>query len=100
MAEPTGFAKGLKMRWGYFPGGSVVKTPCFHCRGHGFNPWSGTKIPHATAWLKKKKMRWERKGGFRDDPKVFDFSSWMAGDKGNYRRTRNLIMDMFSLQSL
>ena len=24
-----------------FPGGPVVKTPCFHCRGHGFNPWSG-----------------------------------------------------------
>ena len=21
--------------------GSVVKTPCFHCRGHRFNPWSG-----------------------------------------------------------
>ena len=23
------------------PGGLVVKAPCFHCRGHGFNPWSG-----------------------------------------------------------
>ena len=21
-----------------FPGGPVVKTPCFHCRGHGFHP--------------------------------------------------------------
>jgi len=21
-----------------FPGGPMVKTPCFHCRGHGFNP--------------------------------------------------------------
>ena len=21
-----------------FPGGTVVKTPCFHCRGHGFDP--------------------------------------------------------------
>ena len=19
----------------------MVKAPCFHCRGHGFNPWSG-----------------------------------------------------------
>ena len=27
--------------WWDFPGGPVVKTPCFHCRGHGFNPWSG-----------------------------------------------------------
>ena len=24
------------------PGGPVVKTPHFHCRGHRFNPWSGT----------------------------------------------------------
>ena len=21
------------------PGGSVVKIPCFHCRGLGFDPW-------------------------------------------------------------
>ena len=27
----------LKMR-GTFPGGPVVKTLCFHCRGHGFDP--------------------------------------------------------------
>ena len=24
-----------------FPASPVVKVPCFHCRGHGFNPWSG-----------------------------------------------------------
>ena len=24
-----------------FPGSPVVKTPCFHYRGHGFYPWSG-----------------------------------------------------------
>ena len=24
-----------------FPGGPVVRTPRFHCRGSGFNPWSG-----------------------------------------------------------
>ena len=24
-----------------FPGGPVVKTPCFHCGGHGFDPWLG-----------------------------------------------------------
>ena len=24
-----------------FPGGSVVRTPHFHCSGHGFNPWLG-----------------------------------------------------------
>ena len=24
-----------------FPGGPLVKTLCFQCRGKGFNPWSG-----------------------------------------------------------
>ena len=24
-----------------FPGGSVVRTPRFHCQGTGFDPWSG-----------------------------------------------------------
>ena len=24
-----------------FPGGPVVKTPSFHCKGRGFDPWSG-----------------------------------------------------------
>ena len=27
--------------FGDFPGGPVVRTPCFHCCGHGFDPWSG-----------------------------------------------------------
>ena len=29
-------------------GGSVVKIPCFHCRGHGLDPSWGTKIPRDT----------------------------------------------------
>ena len=28
-----------------FPGGPGVRTPCFHCRGHGSNPWSGNLNP-------------------------------------------------------
>ena len=24
-----------------FPGGSVLRAPHFHCRGHGLDPWSG-----------------------------------------------------------
>ena len=24
-----------------FPDGPVVRTPCFHCKEHGFDPWSG-----------------------------------------------------------
>ena len=26
---------------GDFPGGLVVKTLCFYCMGHGFDPWLG-----------------------------------------------------------
>ena len=26
---------------GDFPGGPATRTPHFHCRGHGFDPWSG-----------------------------------------------------------
>ena len=39
------------------PWRSMVKTPCFHCRGSGFNPWLGTKIPHTTWYSKKKKKK-------------------------------------------
>ena len=31
-----------------FPGSPVVTTPSFQCKGRRFDPWSGTKIPHAT----------------------------------------------------
>ena len=34
-------------RGGSFPGDPVVKTPRFQCRGCGFDPWMGNKIPHA-----------------------------------------------------
>ena len=30
----------IKNDW-HLPGGPEVKTPCFRCRGCGFNPWSG-----------------------------------------------------------
>ena len=38
-----------------FPGGPVVKTSRFHCKGHGFIPAQGTKIPHSTQHSQKKK---------------------------------------------
>ena len=28
-----------------FPSSLVIKTLCFHCRGHGFKPWSGNQDP-------------------------------------------------------
>ena len=40
----------------------VVRTPCFHCQGHGFNLWSG-KYDSASASKKKKKReswRWRQ----------------------------------------
>ena len=40
-----------------FPGGPVIKTPHFHCWGHGFNPWWGTKIPHVALCGQKKKKK-------------------------------------------
>ena len=30
-----------KSETGDFPGGPVVETLCFHCRGRGFDPWLG-----------------------------------------------------------
>ena len=37
-----------------FRGSPVVKTPCFHCRGYGLDPWSGNQDPTChTAWPKK-----------------------------------------------
>ena len=37
-----------------FPGGPVVKTPCFHCREHGFNLRSGKfHMLHGAAKKKK-----------------------------------------------
>ena len=35
----------LKITLRDFPGAPVVKTPSFHYRGHGFNPWSGNYDP-------------------------------------------------------
>ena len=39
-----------------FPGGSVAKTWSSPCRGPGFDPWSGNKIPYATTltWCRQK----------------------------------------------
>ena len=39
------------------PGSLVVRTPCFHCKGHGFDPWLGnyrSYMPSLAAKEKKK----------------------------------------------
>ena len=43
-------------RW-EFPGGLLVKTPCLHCRGWRFNPWSGNGDPACLAVRPKKRER-------------------------------------------
>ena len=40
----TALSPLLKLPVGDAPGGPVVRTPRFHCRGQGFDPKQGTKI--------------------------------------------------------
>ena len=40
---------------GYFPGGPVVRTRCFHCQGLGLIPGQGTKTRKPCGDQKKKK---------------------------------------------
>ena len=53
---------------GEFPGGPVVKTPCFHCHGLRFKPIKELRSHklHSTAIKKKKK----KKTGERDRREV------------------------------
>ena len=51
------------LRSGDFPGGPVVETSHFHCRGHGMGsiPGPGTDSTCHTEWPKKKKEAGEIK---------------------------------------
>ena len=40
-----------------FPGGLVVNTPGFHCRGYGFHPWSEKLRPHMLCGAKNKNKK-------------------------------------------
>ena len=41
-----------------FPGGPVVRAPCFQCRWCGFDPRSGSQDPACYAvWPKKRKEK-------------------------------------------
>ena len=51
------YKKKKEFLQGNLPGGPVVKTPHFHCRGLGFDPGWGTKIPQAAQGGQKKKKR-------------------------------------------
>ena len=43
-----------------FPGGPAVRVPCSHCRGPGFIPGGGTKLPQAVQCSQKKKKKKSR----------------------------------------
>ena len=47
----------LKWNIGNFPGGPVVKTPCFQWRGCGFDPWSGNHDLAMQRGQKQKKIK-------------------------------------------
>ena len=40
-----------------FPGGPVVRNPCFHCSRHSFSGCLGKTIPHAADAAKKNKEK-------------------------------------------
>ena len=43
-------------RFGDFPSHPVVQTPRFHCKEHGFNPWSGNQdLANLKTWPKGKR---------------------------------------------
>ena len=41
-----------------FPGSPEVKTPCPHCRGHTFDPWSGNWSLTCLCSAGKKELKW------------------------------------------
>ena len=52
-----------------FSGGPVVKTLCFHCRGCGFDPWSGNWDPACcTAQPKRKRKKSSQQKKCREHP--------------------------------
>ena len=46
-----------KLEHRLFPGGPMVRTLCFHCRGRGFNPWSGELRSYTAHSMAKKKKK-------------------------------------------
>ena len=46
---------GVLIRRRDFPGGPVVKNPCFQCKGCGFDPWPGNYDPTCSMVCQKKK---------------------------------------------
>ena len=62
--------------WGEFPGGPVIRTLYSHCRGCGFNPWSGNydRSSHE-ARQKKKRGKLESQA----EPQLYLFLVVLSG---------------------
>ena len=57
----------MNNKWMDFPGGPVVKTLHFHCRGHGSDPWE-LRSCIMFDWLKKKKQKQMQTLFYRKSP--------------------------------
>ena len=53
--DSLGSAEVLNASLQELPGSPVVKTPCFHCKGCGFDPWLGKNLHAMWCGQKKKK---------------------------------------------
>ena len=76
-----------KKRSPEFPGGPVVRTPCFDCGGMGSIPGQGTKIPHAT-WhgqkQTKKRTKERKKRKEKEANKIIESKVAQEDTKPNY----------------
>ena len=61
MVEQEKVNKGRYVR--EFPGGPVVRTPRFHCRGLRFHPWFGELRPHKLCGVAKREKKKKKGGG-------------------------------------
>ena len=56
--------KRKKVVWD-FPGSPVVRTPCFYCRGHGFEPWWRGGEEVGKVYVNRHRIRTERREKYR-----------------------------------
>ena len=70
-----------------FPGSSVVKTPCFHGQGCGFNPWSGNWDPPSHVSQEKERKKETRRCQVSLQGLRFPMVAWQnaRGGWGQYR---------------
>ena len=68
---------------GACPGGQMVKTLHLDCRGCGFDPWWGTKIPHATRCISNKKRRSQCHACacYNPQPTCYPLHSWTRRER-------------------